>query len=77
MGGLSNPYATTPTNSRTGMTMGGTRNFMRFPDQREPDWLHQLGNAGAWSTRDHVMLKKVAAPRARPASNIMACQYFF
>ena len=46
MGGLSNPYATTPTNSRTGMTMGGTRNFMRFPDQREPDWLHQLGNAG-------------------------------
>ena len=32
MGGLRIPYATTPTNSRTGMTIGGTRNFMRFPD---------------------------------------------
>jgi hypothetical protein len=26
---------------------------------------------------DHDMLKKVAAPRTRQASNIMACQYFF
>src|ERR1700730_6365767 len=31
MGGLSTPYATTPMNSRTGMTIGGTRYFMRFP----------------------------------------------
>ena len=33
MGGLSIPYATTPMNSRTGMTIGGTRYFMRFPDK--------------------------------------------
>src|ERR1700722_8905270 len=32
MGGLSIPYATIPMNSRTGMTIGGTRYFMRFPD---------------------------------------------
>ena len=47
----------------------------RFPDKgtRLP---HQLGNAGAHSTPDHNMLERIAAPRARQASNTIACQYF-
>jgi hypothetical protein len=35
-GGLSIPYAKTPMNSRTGMTIGGTRYFMRLPDKQNP-----------------------------------------
>src|SRR5438552_2245261 len=34
MGGVSIPYATTPMNSRTGMTIGGTRYFIVVPIQR-------------------------------------------
>jgi hypothetical protein len=74
MGGLSTPYATTPMNSRTGMTIGGTRYFMRFPRLKRTRLAAPAGNAGAWSTPGHNMLKRVAAPRARQASNIMACQ---
>jgi hypothetical protein len=31
IGGLSIPYATTPMNKRTGITIGGTKYFMAFP----------------------------------------------
>jgi len=41
MGGLSIPYATTPMNSRAGMTIGGTRYFMVFPIFRVLAWRHQ------------------------------------
>jgi hypothetical protein len=46
MGGLSNPYATTPTNSRTGMTMGGTRNFMRLPRSKRARLAAPAGQRG-------------------------------
>ena len=35
MGGLSIPYATTPMNSKAGMTIGGTMYFMRFSRLKE------------------------------------------
>jgi hypothetical protein len=41
MGGLSTPYATTPMNKKSGITIGGTRYFMVFPLLRELGWRHQ------------------------------------
>jgi hypothetical protein len=35
IGGLSIPYATTPMNKRTGITIGGTTYFMAFSVARE------------------------------------------
>jgi hypothetical protein len=76
MGGLSVPYAMTPINNRTGITIGGTRYFMVLP-VKETGSAPPAGSARAWSTSDHNMLERTAAPRARQASNIMAPQYFF
>jgi hypothetical protein len=75
MGGLSTPYATTPMNNSTGITIGGTRYFMAFPVSKK------TGSAASAVARarlapDHNMLERTTAPRAMPASSIIARQYF-
>ena len=86
-GGLSIPYATTATNNRTGITIGGTRYFMVFPllrmaDPQRPQPVttqailpHRRGGPTVPAS-DHKMLVSTAIPRARQASSITVRKYF-
>ena len=76
MGGLSTPYATTPMNNSTGITIGGTRYFMVFPVSKRTGFGGISSNARARLAPDHNMLERTTAPRAMPASSIIARQYF-